>query len=126
MDGPWGINCFLTHQEATMDCLTCQQEMVNVLVQTKDGEIAYDICETCGSLWLDGGELDKMAFQVAGSIEFCSTERAGATARVGAIVVGGAIAVVIVTVAGIAVVLSGRADDRVRSAADVRVVVAQV
>jgi Zn-finger nucleic acid-binding protein len=50
--------------------------MINNLVQTKKEQIAYDICEACGSLWLDAGELDKMAFQVAGSIEYCSRDAA--------------------------------------------------
>ena len=43
--------------------------------------MSYDVCEKCGSLWLDRGELDKMAFQVAGSIEFCSEEEADIAAR---------------------------------------------
>jgi Zn-finger nucleic acid-binding protein len=50
--------------------------MINNLVQTKKEQIAYDICEACGSLWLDAGELDKMAFQVSGSIEYCSRDGA--------------------------------------------------
>lgn len=58
-----------------MKCLNCQTEMVNNLVQTKKNRISYDICEDCGSLWLDAGELDKMAFQVEGNIEVCSTEK---------------------------------------------------
>jgi len=48
--------------------------MVNYDVITKKAELSYDICEKCGSLWLDAGELDKMAFKVEGSIEFCSEE----------------------------------------------------
>ena len=48
--------------------------MVNYDVTTENAELSYDLCEHCGSLWLDAGELDKMAFQVAGSIEFCSDE----------------------------------------------------
>jgi len=59
-----------------MECLNCQEEMINYLVQTKGREISYDLCEACGSLWLDKGELDKMAFQVAGSVEYSSTEPA--------------------------------------------------
>jgi len=59
-----------------MNCLNCNQEMVNNLVQLKDSQISYDICESCGSLWLDSGELDKMAFQVDGSIEYCSKDKA--------------------------------------------------
>ena len=57
-----------------MRCLNCNAEMVNYDVTTKKAELSYDLCEKCGSLWLDAGELDKMAFQVAGSIEFCSEE----------------------------------------------------
>jgi Zn-finger nucleic acid-binding protein len=47
----------------------------------KNKQISYDICESCGSLWLDAGELDKMAFQVAGSIEYCSKDRAEISAK---------------------------------------------
>ena len=50
--------------------------MTNYDVITKKTELSYDVCEKCGSLWLDRGELDKMAFQVKGSIEFCSDEEA--------------------------------------------------
>jgi len=49
--------------------------MVNNLVQTKNDQIAYDMCEACGSLWLDAGELDKMAFKVDGSIEYSSRDK---------------------------------------------------
>lgn len=59
-----------------MKCLNCNEEMINNLVMTKKKQISYDICEACGSLWLDAGELDKMAFQVAGSIEYCSKDTA--------------------------------------------------
>jgi Zn-finger nucleic acid-binding protein len=59
-----------------MRCLNCQKEMTNYDVVTKNAELSYDVCEKCGSLWLDRGELDKMAFQVEGSIEFCSEEEA--------------------------------------------------
>ena len=51
-------------------------EMTNYDVVTKNAELSYDVCEKCGSLWVDRGELDKMAFQVAASIEFCSEEEA--------------------------------------------------
>ena len=43
-----------------MKCLNCRTEMTNNFVQTKKNRISYDICEECGSLWLDAGELDKM------------------------------------------------------------------
>jgi uncharacterized protein len=58
-----------------MECLNCGTEMTNNNVTTKHGSISYDACDKCGSLWLDAGELDKMAFQVEGSIEYCSTEK---------------------------------------------------
>jgi Zn-finger nucleic acid-binding protein len=57
-----------------MRCLNCDTEMMNNQVSTKNDLISYDMCENCGSLWLDAGELDKMAFQVEGSIEYCSQE----------------------------------------------------
>ena len=59
-----------------MNCLNCGNEMTNYFVQIKKDQISYDICEKCGSLWLDKGELDKTAFQVEGSIEYCSTKKA--------------------------------------------------
>jgi len=55
-----------------MRCLNCQTEMTNYDVITKAAELSYDVCEKCGSIWLDRGELDKMAFEVSGSIEFSS------------------------------------------------------
>jgi Zn-finger nucleic acid-binding protein len=54
-----------------MKCLNCGAEMTNNEVVTKKNSLAYDVCEKCGGLWLDAGELDKMAFQVQGSIEYC-------------------------------------------------------
>ncbi|MHC4789539.1 MAG: zf-TFIIB domain-containing protein, partial [Planctomycetota bacterium] len=39
-----------------------------------DVEVLYDICEACGSLWLDAGELDKIASPVPGSVEYSSQE----------------------------------------------------
>jgi Zn-finger nucleic acid-binding protein len=58
-----------------MKCLNCSTEMTTNEVATKKNHISYDICEKCGSLWLDSGELDKMAFQVEGSIEYCEQEK---------------------------------------------------
>jgi Zn-finger nucleic acid-binding protein len=66
---------------AVMRCLNCDTEMMNYEVVTRSAKLSYDVCEKCGSLWLDRGELDKMAFQVAGSIEFCSEEEADIAAR---------------------------------------------
>ncbi len=64
-----------------MKCLNCNTEMMNNLVQTKNDQISYDICEACGSFWLDAGELDKMAFKVEGSIEFGSKNKIEATSE---------------------------------------------
>jgi len=55
--------------------------MTNYDVVTKTAELSYDVCEKCGSLWLDRGELDKMAFQVTGSIELCSERDASVSER---------------------------------------------
>jgi len=56
--------------------------MTNYDVITKSAELVYDACERCGSLWLDRGELDKIAFEVEGSIEFCSEEEADIVERI--------------------------------------------
>src|ERR1700740_1157592 len=56
-----------------MKCLNCGTEMTNNEVVTTKNRICYDTCEQCGSLWLDRGQLDKLAFQVQGSIEYCES-----------------------------------------------------
>jgi Zn-finger nucleic acid-binding protein len=58
-----------------MICLNCGAEMTSNEVVTKKDSITYDMCEKCGSLWLDAGQLDKMAFRVQGSIEYCEEEK---------------------------------------------------
>jgi len=63
-----------------MKCLDCGQEMAAYEVQTNTAKAVYDVCEACGGLWLDKGQLDKVAFQVDGDIEYCSTEDAEAPA----------------------------------------------
>lgn len=57
-----------------MICLNCGSAMVNNEIVTQQARISYDMCDACGSLWLDAGELDKLAFKVDGSIEFCSQD----------------------------------------------------
>jgi Zn-finger nucleic acid-binding protein len=54
-----------------MHCLNCRAEMTTYDVVTKKDRLTYNACDKCGSLWLDAGTLDKMAFKVAGSIEYC-------------------------------------------------------
>lgn len=58
-----------------MKCLSCGNEMTSNQVVTHKASVTYDMCEECGSLWLDAGELDKLAFQVEGDIEYCSQEK---------------------------------------------------
>jgi len=58
-----------------MKCLNCSSEMTYNEVVTKKDRVSYDMCDKCGSLWLDAGELDKMAFRVEGSIEYCEEEK---------------------------------------------------
>ena len=67
-----------------MKCLKCDAELMNYRVRTVRHEVSYNLCEKCGSLWLDAGELDKLALQVDGDIEYCSqehTERADEPTR---------------------------------------------
>lgn len=59
-----------------MKCLNCGAELTNYHVRTPRQEVSYNLCDQCGSLWLDAGELDKVALQVAGDIEYCSQELA--------------------------------------------------
>ena len=60
-----------------MKCLDCNREMTNYEAQTIAHKLSYDACDACGGLWLDKGELDKMAFQVGGDIEYRSQEETG-------------------------------------------------
>jgi Zn-finger nucleic acid-binding protein len=55
-----------------MHCLNCGAEMTTHVVSNARERATYNLCEACGALWLDAGELDKMAFRVAGSIEASS------------------------------------------------------
>ena len=57
-----------------MDCLRCHQRMLIVTESHFFRHLVYDVCDRCGGLWLDRGELDKLAFQTPGSIEKSSVE----------------------------------------------------
>jgi len=59
-----------------MKCLHCSNEMTNYEVHKTLRTMSYDVCESCGGLWLDKNELDQMAVQVEGDIEYCATEDA--------------------------------------------------
>lgn len=53
-----------------MNCLNCRTEMTTYDVATKKDHITYNACDQCGSLWLDAGTLEKMAFKGEGSVEY--------------------------------------------------------
>ena len=57
-----------------MKCLNCQSEMINYEAHTLAHKLSYEVCEKCGGLWFDQGELNKMAFRVTGDIEYCSRD----------------------------------------------------
>ena len=57
-----------------MKCLGCSNRLVTVREETLFDQLTYDVCERCGGLWLDKGELDKITVQTPGSVEFCTTE----------------------------------------------------
>ncbi len=60
-----------------MKCLDCAHEMVTYDARTLFHHLTYDVCESCGGLWLDRGELNKMTHQSPGSdVEFLSRELA--------------------------------------------------
>jgi len=50
--------------------------MIEKTKQTTRGLIYYDICEACGSIWFDAGEMDAVVLPVYRSVEKSSTERA--------------------------------------------------
>jgi Zn-finger nucleic acid-binding protein len=52
--------------------------MSNVTLIAPDDLISYDVCESCGSFWLDKGELDKMADDVDVSVEMTTVKAARA------------------------------------------------
>ena len=64
-----------------MRCLNCKSPMTTNRVVMNQTEFSYEMCETCGSLWLDAGALDKIAFITEGSIEYCSQEETAVPVR---------------------------------------------
>ncbi len=55
--------------------------MARVEMRSDKASVSYDLCEKCGGLWLDAGEMDKIAYQVKGSIEQSTQEPVAETAR---------------------------------------------
>ena len=48
--------------------------MVEKLEQTRRGTVYYDVCEACGGIWFDRGEMDAMVVQWHPSVEDASRE----------------------------------------------------
>jgi Zn-finger nucleic acid-binding protein len=46
-----------SHGEAFLQCPRCAVRMKKL----KNNETIIDVCESCGGLWLDAGEIDKLA-----------------------------------------------------------------
>ena len=57
-----------------MRCLNCNQTLLSVRESHFFRHLTYEVCERCGGMWLDRGELDKLAYQTPGSVEVCSVE----------------------------------------------------
>jgi Zn-finger nucleic acid-binding protein len=57
-------------------CLGCHAEMMEKTRQTRRGLVYYDICEACGGVWFDAGEMDAVVLQVFRSVEASSRDKA--------------------------------------------------
>jgi len=59
-----------------VNCLNCHKKMIEQSADTRRGQVDYDVCEACGSIWFDMGELDAMVPQVFESVETASRDAA--------------------------------------------------
>lgn len=59
-----------------MKCIGCCREMAERLEQTPRGPVYYDVCDNCGGMWFDVGEMDAMVLQVFDSVESSSRNKA--------------------------------------------------
>lgn len=57
-----------------MLCVSCQRPLVTIVETDLMNRLVYDLCDNCGGMWLDKGELDKMALRTPGSVEASSVE----------------------------------------------------
>lgn len=57
-----------------LKCPVCNDK--NLTNRNFEG-VPVDVCENCGGLWLNKGELNKIAHPIQGDIEFCSHESSG-------------------------------------------------
>lgn len=55
----------------TMNCPVCQQALKSTLVQS----IPLDVCNVCGGIWLDRGELPKIALADISTLDLPMTHR---------------------------------------------------
>jgi len=54
---------------STRQCPKCE---IVELVRQVHGKISVDLCPKCDGVWLDKGELDKIAHPHQGDLEYCS------------------------------------------------------
>lgn len=59
-----------------MNKIKCPKCHDKVLTKHDFQGTPVDVCENCGGLWLDKGELNNIAHPIQGDIEFCSHEHA--------------------------------------------------
>ena len=57
-----------------MLCVSCHHIMTTIVETHLLNRLVYDLCDQCGGMWLDKGELDKIAMQTPGSVEASSIE----------------------------------------------------
>jgi Zn-finger nucleic acid-binding protein len=57
-------------------CLGCRRKMVEKSKETPRGLVYYDVCDACGGIWFDVGEMDAMVLQLYESVEKASRDRA--------------------------------------------------
>lgn len=62
--------------EEQVKCLACGAEMTEERTQTRRGLVSYDVCEVCGGIWFDAGEMDAVVLQLYRSVEASSRDKA--------------------------------------------------
>jgi len=55
---------------ADMNCPSCSGKMKSVI----EPDVTTDVCQNCGGIFLDKGELNAFATAFAGDIEYCSID----------------------------------------------------
>ncbi len=57
-----------------MNEIKCPHCVETKLTERDFQGVPVDVCESCGGVWLNKGELNKVAHPIQGDIEFCSYE----------------------------------------------------